>query len=106
MLSKFVLSLTIACLATSTAYASTGCDETFTQSFHECVRIVDSLRPDKAGQARVFASSGAEFTAGQAQWMKGRLHLIEKACVRGDQAEAARLLTEVQELIKAHSRAT
>jgi hypothetical protein len=103
---RIVLPLVIACLATSAVYAGTGCDETLTQSFHECVRIVDSLRPDKGGQARVFASNGTEFTAGQAQWMKGQLNLVDKACARGDQAEAARLLTEVQELIKAHSRAT
>jgi hypothetical protein len=106
MSSRTVLPLVAACLATSAVYASTGCDDTLTQSFHECVRIVDSLRPDKAGQARVFASNGAEFTAGQADWMKGQLKLVDKACARGDQTEAARLLVGVQDLIKAHARGT
>jgi hypothetical protein len=38
--------------------------------------------------------------------MKGRLHAVERACARGDQAEAAKLLAEVQELLKSHRRAS
>jgi hypothetical protein len=103
---KYALPVVIACLVSSGVWASESCDADFTRTFHECLRIVDSLRPDKAGQMRVFASDGSEFNAGQAQWMKGRLHAVERACARGDQAEAAKLLAEVQELLKSHRRAS
>lgn len=103
--SKFTLPVLVACLVSSGAFATEGCDPAFTRTFHDCVRIVDSLRPEKAGQMRVFASDGSEFNAGQAQWMKGRLHAVEIACARGDQAEAAKILAQVQELLKSHQRA-
>jgi hypothetical protein len=106
LVSKYTLPVVVACLVSSGVFASEGCDDAFTRTFHDCVRIVDSLRPEKAGQMRVFASDGSEFNAGQAQWMKGRLHAVEIACARGDQAEAAKLLAEVQELLKSHRRAS
>ena len=103
--SKYTLPVMVACLVSSGVFASEGCDSAFTRSFHDCVRIVDSLRPEKAGQMRVFAADGSEFNAGQAQWMKGRLHAVEIACAHGDQVEAARLLAEVQDLLESHRRA-
>jgi hypothetical protein len=106
MFSKIVIPVAAAWLASSVACASAGCDTAFTQTFHECLRVVDSLRPDKRGQARVYASDGSEFTAGQAQWMQGHLRLVDKACARGDQAEATRLLAPVQALLKVHQRAS
>jgi len=81
-----------------------SCDASFTEQYHDRARIVDSLRPDKGGQARVFALDGSEFTAGQARWMQGRLHKVEEACVRGEQVRAAQLLAEVQELLKSHHK--
>jgi hypothetical protein len=75
------------------------------QQYYDRARIVDSLRPDKAGQARVFALDGSEVTAGQARWMQGQLHKVEEACVHGDQLRAAQLLAAVQELLKSHHRA-
>jgi hypothetical protein len=104
--SKNTLPVMVACLVSSGVFASESCDPAFTRTFHDCVRIVDSLRPEKAGQMRVFASDGSEFNAGQAQWMKGRLHAVEIACARGDQAEAAKILAQVQELLKSHQRAS
>jgi hypothetical protein len=89
----------------SNAYAAGNeCDETLSSSRHQCERIVGSLRPDKAGQMRVFASDGSEFTAGQAQWMKGQLKLVVEACDHGDSAEANRVLTEVQRMLSEHHR--
>jgi hypothetical protein len=88
--------------AAATAHAATSCD---TQDFRECVRLVDSLRPDKAGQARVFAADGSEFTAGQALWMKGQLRKVTRLCMSNkpeDQQEAARTLTAVRDLLKSH----
>jgi hypothetical protein len=105
MSSKFLSCIVVAC-AVSLAHAAEGCDASFTEQYRDCTRIVDSLRPDKGGQARVFAADGSEFTAGQARWMQGQLHKIEESCVRGDQARAVQLLTEVQELLKSHHRAS
>jgi hypothetical protein len=95
-------------LMASSVYAanSATCDSNLTNSLRECERIVGSLRPDKAGQMRVFASDGTEYTAGQAQWMKGQLRLIAQACASGDSVDAARRLADVQELLNEHHRAT
>jgi len=105
MLFKFSSGLVVMC-AVCVAYAAEGCDASFSQQYRESVRLVDSLHPDKAGQARVFSADGSEFTAGQARWMQGRLHNVEEACARGDQARATELLTEVQGLLRAHRRAS
>ena len=90
----------------SLAHAAEGCDASFTTQYHDSMRIVESLRPDKGGQARVFAVEGSEFTAGQAHWMQGQLHKVEEACARGDKARAAQLLATVQELLKSHHGAS
>ena len=75
--------------------------------FRECARVVDTLRPEKSGQARVFAYDGSEFTAGQALWMQGQLRKVERLCAQGtpaSQAEATSVLVKVQELLKEHQR--
>jgi hypothetical protein len=95
-------------VAAATSHAADNCQSAL-QGYRDCVRLVDSLRPDKAGQARVFAVDGSEFTAGQAQWMKGQLRKVDRLCARsgpGDQEEAARVLAAVQELIRSHHRAS
>ena len=77
------------------------------QQYKECVRLVDSLRPDKGGQARVFAADGSEFTAGQALWMRGQLRKVARLCASGlpaEQEEAGRILAEVHELLQSHHR--
>jgi hypothetical protein len=90
----------------SSAYAAgtVGCDVKLTASLHECERIVGSLRADKAGQMRVFAPDGSEFTAEQATWLKAQLRLIARACSDGDAGAAARRLAEVQDVLKRHHR--
>jgi hypothetical protein len=99
MLSKSILlPMVAACLASSVLGASESCDAAFTQRYREDSRFLDSLRLDKPAQARVFALDGSEFTAGQVWWMKGRLRLVDRACARGQQTEAMRLLSEVEEL--------
>lgn len=88
------------------AYAAgaAGCDDKLTSTLRHLQLIVGTLRPDKAGQMRVFASDGSEFTAAQAQWMRGQLALVAKACIDGDADDAARRLAEVQRLLSAHHR--
>jgi hypothetical protein len=98
--------LAVGTLIASSAYGATNvaCDDGLTASLRESARIVNSLHPDKAGQARVFASDGSEFTAGQAQWMKGQLRLITRACADGNTADASRRLSEVRKLLIKHRR--
>lgn len=101
----FVLLAAIA--AMTSAHAATPCDGTSSSQYRDCVRIVDSLRLDKAGQARVFAADGSEFTAPQALWMKGQLRKVARLCANGtasSQAEAARILADVGALLKSHLR--
>jgi hypothetical protein len=105
MLSKIVLGVTLSLFAAG-AYAGTGCDNTLLARYRQSAPIVDSLRPDKGGQARVFAADGSVFTAGQAQWMQGQLRRFQRLCTQAstaDQAEAARVLAAVEELLKSHT---
>jgi hypothetical protein len=104
MAEKFAIPLVVGLLAASLGDAGAPCDPTFTQALHASEQVVNSLHADKPGQARVFSSDGTEFTAGEAIWMRGQLKHASEACARGDQAEAARLLKEVQDLIKGHSQ--
>jgi hypothetical protein len=107
MLARVVVSAAAICLFAGAAYAGSPCDGPSEQHYRECVRLVDSLRPDKAGQARVFAFDGSEFTAGQAQWMRGQLRKVERLCASAapaDQAEAERVLAEIRELIGSRHR--
>jgi hypothetical protein len=106
MNNRFLVLASMALVLSSTAHAAgtAGCDEKLTNTLNECQRLVGSLRADKAGQMRVFASDGSEFTAGQAQWMKSQLRLVAKACADGDVADAARRLADVQELLQEHHR--
>ena len=108
MSARVVVGTVALCLLTvGAAYAGSPCDGASGPEYRECVRLVDSLRPDKAGQARVFAVDGSEFTAGQAQWMRGQLRKVERLCASAapaDQAEAERVLAEVHELIASRHR--
>lgn len=103
---NLVITFAVGWLTCTTVFAGDGCNPVFAQQFQHAEGVVDSLRPHKPGQARVFATDGSEFTAGQTHWMKGQLRLIEQACARGDRAQAARLLAVVQELLKAHQPAS
>ena len=84
--------------------AHAACSPVLTEQIAGVEQIVDSLRPDKAGQMRVFASNGSEFTSGQAQWMKGQLRAIQRDCIKGDDESAAAQLRGVQELLNAHRK--
>jgi len=108
MRSKMVLGVAIGCLVSALAYAQSGCDPALREEYRQCARIVDTLRPEKNGQSRVFAVDGSEFTAGEALWMRGQLRKFERLCAQGgaqEQAEAAKVLADVEELLKAHQRA-
>jgi hypothetical protein len=107
MRSRVVIGAAAAFLAAAASYAASGCDPALMQQYRDCARIVDTLRPEKSGQMRVFAIDGSEFTAGQALWMQGQLRKVERLCANGgpaDQAEVARVLGAVQDLLKSHQR--
>lgn len=101
------LSVVLALLGSVAEAEAEGTCGASSQRYNDCVRLVDSLRPDKGGQARVFAADGSEFTAGQALWMRGQLRKVARLCASGqpaDQLEAARILSEVSELLQSHRR--
>jgi hypothetical protein len=88
----------------SSPMAHAACSTGLTDQIVRTERIVDSLRPDKAGQMRVFAVDGSEYTAGQASWMKGQLRFVLRACVQGDETSAASALHDVRDLLNAHHK--
>jgi hypothetical protein len=93
------------CLLASPTVSHAGCSSALTEQLVRAERIVDSLRPDKAGQMRIFASDGSEFTAGQALWLKGQIRAVLRACAQGDEAAAAATLHGVTDLLNAHHKA-
>jgi hypothetical protein len=94
--------VTACLLASSLAHAN--CSPSFNERFTSAQRIVDSLRPDKPAQARVSASDGAEYTAGEAQWMKGQLRSALQACSQSDESAAAEKLQGVTVLLNSRHR--
>jgi hypothetical protein len=99
------VTLCFAALSASAA-ANAACDQRNAQ-YRDCVRLVDSLRSDKAGQMRVFAADGSEFNAGQVLWMKGQLQKYARLCAHGgagEEAEAVKVLAGVRQLLDSHHR--
>ena len=92
-------------LLVSSTLVHAACSPALTEQLVSAERIVESLRPDKAGQMRVFASDGSEYTAGEALWMKGQLRSALRACAQGDEALAASTLRGVTDLMYAHHKA-
>jgi hypothetical protein len=89
------------CLMTSTLVHA-DCSPILSKQYVNAQWIVDSLRPDKPGQVRVFASDGSEYTAGQVLWMKGQLRSVLQACAQADEATAATALHGVTGLLDSH----
>jgi len=89
-------------LLTASMQSYAGCSPTLTTQFESAQRIVDSVRPDKPGQTRVFASDGTVFTGADALWMKGQLRLVQKECAQGDEAAADKTLHGVIDFLSAH----
>jgi hypothetical protein len=83
-------------------HARAGCSREVAASFVSAERLVDSLRPEKAGVARVFAYDGSVYTAGEALWMKGKLRTVLSECSHNDEAHALPDLEEVLSLLRSH----
>jgi hypothetical protein len=106
MSSKVIITFALT-LAATVSHAG-ACDKS-QPDYRNSVRLVDSLRPDKSGQMRVFAADGSEFNAGQVQWLKARLREVDSLCARdtqADEARAAKLLQDVRGLLDSHKRRT
>lgn len=89
-------------LASAIAHAE-GCDRAFRQSLAPYAQVVESLRPDKPGVARVYASDGSHFSGSETLWMKGQLRAVEKACTHDDLPEAQKRLLGLEGLLKTPS---
>jgi hypothetical protein len=71
------------------AFADSGCDAPLVQAIGDVRGLVESLREDKPSQSRIVAQDGSVYSAGQARWLRQQLQLIDGACVRGAEVEAA-----------------
>jgi hypothetical protein len=91
-------------LLASSTMAHANCSTSLNEKIASVAHVVDSLRPDKAGQMRTFASDGSEYTAGQASWMKGQLRGIERECAKSDDVAAAAKLQGLQDAVSAHQK--
>jgi hypothetical protein len=86
--------------------AQANCSPTLTDHFSNVQQIVDSVRPDKPGQLRVVASDGLVFTSAEAHWMNAQMRLVQKDCAQGDETAANKALGKVDNLLRAHKRAS
>jgi hypothetical protein len=91
------------CLLALSTLVHADCSPRLTEQIVSTERIIDSLRPDKAGQIRVFASDGSKYSAGQAIWMKGQMRDVVAACTKGDNAAAMSHLQAVLDILKVHA---
>ena len=96
---RFVLAVILAASAGSAAAAADRCGAGADPSFEHYYRVVNSLRPDKPGQAIVYASDGSRFSAAEAYWLKGQIRAAERNCGLGNSAEAMQQLQGVRTLI-------
>src|SRR5579864_4054966 len=76
------------------------CDPALGRSLAPDARVVQSLRLDKPGAARVYGSDGTAFTGAEALWLKGQLRALESACRRGDRADADARFMRLRELVR------
>ncbi len=86
-------------LLVGTANARADCDPTLGSSLRDAERFVATMRADKPGQARVFASDGTEYSAGLVRWMAAQLRAADKDCLNAKPAEALKRLSAVQDTL-------
>jgi hypothetical protein len=103
MTTAIISAFAASCLLAS-PLAHANCSTALVERFTSTQRIVGSLRPDKPAQARVSASDGSDYTAGEALWMQGRLRSALQACERSEESSAASMLLSVSDLLNAHHR--
>ena len=96
---RFVLALILAASAGSAAAAADRCGTSADASFEHYYRVVNSLRPDKPGQAIVYASDGLRFSAAEALWLRGQIRAADRNCALGNSAAAMQQLQGVRTLI-------
>jgi len=67
---KIVPVAAVAIFAWTAAAAKEGCNNQLELPIERYGHVIHSLRPDKPGQAHVYASDGSEFTPAEAFWMQ------------------------------------
>jgi hypothetical protein len=108
MSARFIINVAVLYLASTAAHAGSP-DSSWTQQYRDCVKQVDLLHFNKAGQGRVFAADGSEFTAGQVLWMQGQIRKVARLYARdtvSDRADAERILSDIRGLLQFHHRAS
>jgi hypothetical protein len=101
---KIVAAAAVAILVWTAAPAKEGCDSELDLSIERYGHVIHSLRPDKPGQAHVYAADGAEFTPAEASWMKAQLRKIETACKLDASPDALERLEQVRWLINSRTQ--
>ena len=101
---KIVPVAAVAILSWTAAAAQEGCNSELELSIKRYSQVIHSLRPDKPGQAHVYAADGSAFTPAEAFWMQGQLRKIETACKLDASPDALERLGQVRWLINSRAQ--
>jgi hypothetical protein len=95
----FMFATTLAAVGFN-AMAAAQCEPPVAATLRTAAQKVAALHLDKPGQARVFAADGSQYTAAAVLRMTAELRHAERACSRGDAAEASKHLDDLRELLR------
>ena len=101
---KIVPAAAVAIFAWTAAAAQERCNNELELSIQRYSQVIHSLRPDKPGQAHVYAADGSEFTPAEAFWMQEQLRRIETACKLDASPDALERLEHVRWLINSRAQ--
>jgi hypothetical protein len=86
----FVYALRAILICAPLAFADNrGCDASLLSSVRNARDLVESLHGDELSQRRIAAPDGSVHAIGETRWMRQQLQLIDQACLRGAEVEAA-----------------
>ncbi len=77
-----------------------GCDQRLLQAVRDVRETVESIQLDATAHARTGAPYGGVQRVGDARWVREQLQLIDQACVRGGEVEAAWRIEALIESLK------
>jgi len=90
-------------LAAPAAFADSSCDAPLVQAVRDVREVVDSLADGKPSHARAAEPGSNVAYANEARWMREQLQLIDEACRRGAEVEAAWRVEALLDSLKAHA---
>jgi hypothetical protein len=100
---KIVLAAAVSIFAWTGAATKEGCNNEL-ERIERYGHVIHSLRPDKPGQAHVYAADGSAFTPAEAFWMQAQLRKIETACKLDASPDALERLEHVRWLINSRAQ--